>query len=63
VNEHPAVSEREWALIIELLQRELTELPSEIHHTVRAAYRHELQYRRKMVADLLERLMLVPSAT
>jgi len=61
VKEQPAISEREWAVIIELLQRELTELPSEIHHTVRAAYRQELLERRKLVEGLLGRLMLAPA--
>ena len=31
--EEPKLSEAEWALILELLERERSELPVEIHHT------------------------------
>lgn len=53
---HPELTEGEWALILGLLQRELSELPTEIHHTYRAEYRHDLEERRKVIERLLERL-------
>ena len=50
------LSDAEWGLIRELLERELRELPQEIHHTRTATFREELNERRRMVAALLERL-------
>ncbi|OHB77683.1 MAG: hypothetical protein A2W31_16330 [Planctomycetes bacterium RBG_16_64_10] len=56
MNEQPQLSEAEWALVIELLQREHHELPTEIHHCRVANYRDELRHRHEMVKSLLERL-------
>jgi hypothetical protein len=56
MNEPLKLSEAEWALLIELLQQERDQLPVEIHHTRSAAFRDELQRRRRMVDSLLERL-------
>ena len=54
--EHPELSEAEWALIVELLQREQRDLPVEIHHTRVAGVREDLHRRRDMVRELLARL-------
>jgi hypothetical protein len=54
--EEPRLSEAEWALILELLERERSELPVEIHHTRSSSVRTELQERAEMVRGLLSRL-------
>ena len=56
MNEQPKFSEAELALVIELLQEEHDELPTEIHHCDVASYREELQKRHEMVKNLLKRL-------
>ncbi len=50
------LSEAEWELLVELLERERSELPSEIHHTRTSSLREELRQRQAMVRGLLERL-------
>ncbi len=50
------LSEAEWALVLELLEQELRELPVEIHHTQTSDYRHDLIARRRLVQGLLDRL-------
>jgi hypothetical protein len=52
----PKLSDAEWALVVELLQRELEELPAEIRHTRTASYRDDLHQRRQMIVRLLDRL-------
>jgi hypothetical protein len=49
----PELDTEELALLVELLNRELRDLPAEIHHTRTAAFREQL--RRRMAAA--ERLM------
>ncbi|MGD0897438.1 MAG: hypothetical protein ABR915_06345 [Thermoguttaceae bacterium] len=56
MNDQPNLSEQEWALVIELLQRELDELPVEIHHCRVASFREDLHHRLTMVQRLLEQL-------
>jgi hypothetical protein len=56
--EHPNLSEAEWALVTELLEHEHRELAVEIRHTRSSAFREELQQRRKMVHDLIDRMKL-----
>jgi hypothetical protein len=56
MNDQPKLSEAEWALVRELLERELHELPAEIHHTRVTSYREELKRRAEMVKNLQERL-------
>ena len=46
----------ELSLVIELLERERFELPTEIHHTRTASLRDDLRRRVEMVDRLLERL-------
>jgi len=54
--DEPKITEAEWALIVEMLERERSELPVEIHHTRSSSVRVELQERSEMVRSLLVRL-------
>ncbi len=56
----PELSEAEWALIVELLQRERSELPPEIHHTRTASVREDLHRRLGLVENLLKKLSAKP---
>lgn len=56
MSDQPKLSEAEWALLVELLEREMEDLPVEIHHTQISSYRDDLRNRRDMIRDLLERL-------
>jgi hypothetical protein len=56
MNDQPKLSEAEWALVMELLEREHHDLPGELHHTRLTSYREELKRRAEMVKNLLERL-------
>ena len=51
----PNLTDQEWALLIELLQREQDELPVEIHHCRVTAFRDDLRHRQTMVQNLLGR--------
>lgn len=57
MNEQPQLSDSEWALVIELLEREQHDLPAEIRHTRVTSFRDELRQRSSMVNDLLQRLL------
>ncbi len=50
------LTDAEWALIIELLQRERSELPPEIHHTRTVSVREDLHRRLDLVEELLKKL-------
>lgn len=52
----PALNDEEWALVIELLEREGRELPSEIHHTDSPEYRAQLRHRLALLENLLARI-------
>ncbi len=52
----PELGEAEWEIIIELLERERSELPVEIRHTYRHAFRGYLQRRLEIIDALLERI-------
>jgi len=56
MNDQPKLSKAEWALVVELLERELHDLPGELHHTRVTSYREELKRRSELVKNLLERL-------
>jgi len=56
MNEQPTLSDPEWDLVIELLEREHHDLPGELHHTRLASYREELRRREELVKNLLGRL-------
>ena len=52
--EQPKLSQEEWMLIAELLERERGELPAEIHHTRTMTFRNELHHRKQVVDELLK---------
>lgn len=56
--DQPKLSDAEWDLVIELLERERGELPAEIRHTRVSSVRDELRQRLEMVQQLLERLRI-----
>jgi len=56
VEKQTELSEAERALVVELLERERSELPSEIRRTRTASVREELHRREDLVRHLLDRL-------
>lgn len=56
MHEEPRLSEAEWHLVMELLEREQSELPTEIRHTRVSSMREDLHHRAEMVQNLLGRL-------
>lgn len=50
------LTEKEWALVVDLLEQESQQLPVEIHHTEAPAMRDMLHERASLVNQLLERL-------
>ena len=52
----PVLTDEEWGLVIELLERERRELPSEIHHTATREMRRKLRVRLDILDKLLARL-------
>lgn len=56
MREHPVLSEREWELVLELLERERFQLPIEIHHTRTRTMRDELRARLSIIEDLVLRV-------
>jgi hypothetical protein len=62
MNEHQKLSREEWALIVELLQREHDDLPVEIHHCRVRSYREELRHRLEIVQGLLDRMQVAVEA-
>jgi hypothetical protein len=54
--DEPRLTAAEWALVVELLERERNELPVEHHHSRNAQVRAELDQRAEMVRELLSRL-------
>lgn len=60
MNEQPILSEKEWAVVVDLLRLEQSELPVEIHHAHNSERRAELQERRRLIDGLLQKL-LVPA--
>jgi hypothetical protein len=59
----PRFSDEELTLVVELLQREHDDLPTEIHHCRVASYRDELRRRQQIVNDLVHRLQTVGATT
>jgi hypothetical protein len=53
MDDQPILTEAEWRLVVEVLERELHELPSEIHHTDRAILRRQLRRRMERVESIL----------
>ncbi len=56
MNDSQQISAREWELIVQLLNEEKDQLPSEIHHTDNAQTKKDLEERKQMVEDLLARV-------
>lgn len=56
MQEQPVLSEAEWLLVLELLERESYDLPGEIHHTDKRAFRAELKNRMDLVMDVMARI-------
>jgi hypothetical protein len=52
----PVLTPEDWAIVVDLLRLEQKELPSEIRHTSKRAFRHHLEQRLEGVERLLERL-------
>jgi hypothetical protein len=52
----PVLTDYEWSLILELLEAEQRELPSEIRHSMRSEIRDELRARLGTVRKLVEHL-------
>ena len=56
MSQQPVLSEAEWRLVLELLERESYYLPVEIHHTSKRAYRADLRSRFDIVTDMADRI-------
>ncbi|HEY3322915.1 MAG TPA: hypothetical protein VGP72_20845 [Planctomycetota bacterium] len=56
MNEQPTLTDEDWALIVELLQLEQQELPTEYHHAEKWELREQLERKRQHVDSLLQRL-------
>jgi hypothetical protein len=54
--EQPELSAEEWRLILELLEQERRDLPTEIRRTQTASVRDELRSREKLPDGLLLRI-------
>ena len=54
--DQPRLSDAEWGLVVELLERERGELTTEVRHTRTRTVREDLRARERMVQDLLYRL-------
>lgn len=54
------LSEKQLAVMLELLREERRELPMEIRHTDSMRYHDELQARLKVVDELIEKLEQAP---
>ena len=57
------LTDAERNLLFELLEKELRELPAEIHHTAAGDYRDNLKVRRWLVEHLLMRFCRGPGVT
>ncbi len=56
MTEQPSLTQPEWELVLELLERERYELPAEIHHTRTSQMRDELKHRLELASGLLQKL-------
>jgi Trp operon repressor len=56
IETQPTLSDAEWSLVVELLEREQNHLPIEIHHTTTRSFRDQLKKRLEIVESLLTRL-------
>ena len=56
MRDQPVLNEAEWALVLELLERESHYLPVEIHHTVKRSCRSDLRNRLEVISDMIQRI-------
>jgi len=56
MDDQPKLSDAEWELVVESLERERAELPVEIRHTRTGSVREALRQREGMLDHLLSRL-------
>ena len=56
MNGESMLTDAQWAIVIELLQRERRELPSELHHSQARSVRDGLRHRLEEIDALLEKL-------
>ena len=52
----PMLDDKEWGLIMDLLEHERRDLPVELRHTDSRTYADALDERRTMIEDLIQRL-------
>jgi hypothetical protein len=50
------LTNEEWEIVQDLLERERRELPSEVRHTDKRDYRHKLEARLDMVESMIKRI-------
>ena len=62
MNDQLKLSDAEWAMIVDLLQREQRDLPVEIHHSRASTTKQDLHVRLEMIRGLLERLQATAPA-
>jgi len=61
MGEEPKLSEAEWALVIDLLERERADLPVQMHESRSFTEREELRVRSEAVRKLLTRIQATVS--
>jgi hypothetical protein len=54
--QQPTLNDREWQLILNLLESERRDLPQEIRHTDTPKYHDDLQERMRIIDSLVDRL-------
>lgn len=54
--EQPVLTQQEWELLAELVDRERRDLPAEIHHTLVSSMRDSLRDRRRAIEELLKKI-------
>jgi hypothetical protein len=54
--DQPHLNERDWQLVLELLENERRDLPNEIRRTDTPRVHDDLQERMRTIDDLIERL-------
>ena len=61
MGEEPKLSEAEWALVIDLLERERADLPVQMHESRSFTEREELRVRSEAIRKLLTRIQATVS--
>jgi hypothetical protein len=52
----PTLSDREWGVVLQLLQTEREQLPSEIHHTDSHTLAEQLEERERLIDSIMQRI-------